>query len=196
MTYDHKNICRNWNTWGCEEDHSSVTNRQHICLSCGSKEHSLILSKLCNTIEGDPAALVKAHVAHCKNRVYFPQSDNNTESRQASQERPVITASAKPVPEELGNPVTFEGCDPAILSNCPSGSKLQILNLPLSYPIDSKRELAAIFSQYGEILDISFSVLPKVIHGFIQFTSTEVLAAAIKAEDRREMALGFKLGTI
>jgi hypothetical protein len=66
--------------------------------------------------------------------------------------------------------------------------------LPLSYPIDNKRELALIFSQYGEILDISFSFLPKVIHGFIQFTSPEVLAAAIKAEDRREMAMGFKLG--
>jgi hypothetical protein len=188
--HDHKNICRNWNTWGCNEDHSSVTNRHHICLSCG-KDHPLIMSE-CNVIKADPALLVKAHVAHCKNRFFdpFPQkSEENVTSE------PVKRNSCKAVPEEFGNKVTFEG-DPVILSTLPAGSKLQILNLPLMYPIEDKQDLAAIFSQYGEIYDISFTTMPKVIHGFIQFGSPEILTAALKAEDRREMKLGFKLGTL
>ena len=84
--------------------------------------------------------------------------------------------------------------DPANDKSFPSGSRLQILNLPLDYPTSESSELKDLFSPHGEIFAISFQEMPKSIHAFIQFSTPEIMMSAIKALDRHEMPQGFKLG--
>ncbi|KAJ3332330.1 hypothetical protein HDU91_003122, partial [Kappamyces sp. JEL0680] len=113
-----------------------------------------------------------------------------TRRAKANQPVPAIVPKEIPPTDSFPNRVVYDST-PEALASLPQDARLQILNLPQGF--DNKEVLAAIFSPYGDIFEISFVSKPRVVHGHIQFATPQILEAAISAEDRREMPGGYKL---